>query len=140
MSRTGQARPLQKTGSLIASRPMGFFDPPDQKVQRGLSSEVAARADLVRAVARAEGESGGLSYHHQRELEVVIFVAWLQTEIEAHGTESTIPKVTQGQMATMFDQAQRIGQHFTRDQGKAFDRTVRFVRANPEQFERHRSN
>ncbi|MFC5343502.1 hypothetical protein ACETK8_09695 [Brevundimonas staleyi] len=111
---------------------MGFFDPPDKKLRDKLSPDTAERAQQV--VALVESYAGGLSYHHRREVEFYLFMAWLQDQLSRFGVDQ-LHGASLGQYATCFDQAQRIGGHFTREQAGVYDMCVRHLREHVNNFD-----
>lgn len=90
--------------------------------------------DLAEWLGRGGPLREALTLHHQREVEVVVFTAWLQSEISEHGLGIVMPNANGHQLGAALGQAQRASAHFTREQAAAFDRTVRLVRSNPHLF------
>lgn len=112
---------------------MGLFDSPDERLAKQLHHRARAPAQAVRALAHELGVS--LNYHHTREVEYVVFAAWLQRQVAIHGGRVLGGATTPRQYASVIDQASRIGAHFTREQAAIFDEAVRVAKASPSTFD-----
>lgn len=112
---------------------MSLFDSPDERLAKQLHRRARGPGQAVRALAHELGV--GLSYHHTREVQLVLFAAWLQHQVATHGVgilgQTTKPR----QYAALIDQASRIGGHFTREQAAVYDDAVRAIRTSPRIFE-----
>jgi hypothetical protein len=110
---------------------VGLFDSPDKRLRDKLRPDVRTIAEAV--CAEAHRFSVHLNFHQTRELEYVVFVAWLQAQIDEHGVQ-LIGDVTPLLLVTVLGQATRIGHHFTPEQGAAYDATVAHIKSNPNDF------
>lgn len=110
---------------------MGLFDSPDERLRKNLRPDAREIAEAI--CAETHRMSIDLSHHHTRELEYVLFIAWLQSQIDEHGLD-LIGEATPMQLATAIDQATRIGRHFTPAQGAAYDDLVRHIKQHPAEF------
>jgi len=111
---------------------MGLFDSPDEKLRKRLAPDASRRAGLIVAVAQHYGAD--LSYKHRREVEYVLFLAWLQGQVERHGPE-ILHEASLGLYASASDQARRIGAHFNSNQVVTFDICKQHIQALPDVFE-----
>lgn len=112
---------------------ISLFDSPDERLARQLHRRARAPAQAVRALAHELGVS--LNYRHTREVEYVLFAAWLQNQVAIHGGRVLGDGTTPRQYASVVDQASRIGAHFTREQAAIYDEAVRAAKASPSTFD-----
>jgi len=110
---------------------MGLFDSPDERLLKKLHFRAQGAARAVRALAHEIGVT--LSYPHTREVEHVLFAAWLQHQVVTHGVR-VLGNSTLLQYAVVINQASRIGARFTREQAGVYDKAVRATKAEPSTY------
>lgn len=105
---------------------MGFFDAPYEKLRLKLDASVAQTG--LEVIKLAAATSSGLTFHQSKELEYVVFMAWLQ-QCLSRNSSRVLGRASLADWSRTMDQAHRIGAHFTPEQGAAFDACFRHLRS-----------
>lgn len=102
---------------------MGLFSPSDEKFIAKVAPRFSEQVAQVRQIGWDEGV--GLSYHERREVQFVMTSVWVDVQLRRHSISMFAPNASQLMLASLKDQARRIGQNFSEPQRLVFEEALR---------------